>query len=122
VKYPPDIAKTARVRKQTTARSWRMDKTYIKVNGRWMYLYRAIDKRGKTLDFMLSRRRDKAAARLFFRRAMKTDGVPEQIVIDKCGANLAELQRINVGLKFSRAHQPFEVSRLKSELHFRILT
>ena len=44
VKYSPGIAKTAQVRQQTTARSWRMDETYIKVKGRWMYLYRAIDK------------------------------------------------------------------------------
>jgi putative transposase len=113
VKYSPDIAKTAQVRKQTTARSWRMDETYIKVKGRWMYLYRAIDKHGKTLEFLLSRRRDKAAARLFFRRAIKKNGVPERIVIDKSGANLAGLQRINVGLKFSRTYQPIEILRVK---------
>ena len=66
VKYSLGIAETAQVRKQPTARSWRMDETYIKIKGRWMYLYRAVDKHGKTLDFMLSKRRNKAAARLFF--------------------------------------------------------
>jgi len=113
VKYSLGIAETAQVRKQPTARSWRMDETYIKIKGRWMYLYRAVDKHGKTLDFMLSKRRNKAAARLFFRGAIKVNGVPERIVIDKSGANLAGLMRINVGLKFSRAYQPIEILRVK---------
>lgn len=89
------------------------DETYIKFKGQWMYLYRAIDKHGKTLDFMLSRQRDKVATRLFFRRAIKRNGVPERIVIDKSGANLAGLQRINVGLKFSQTHRPIEILRVK---------
>ncbi len=113
LKYSLGIAETAQVRKQPTARSWRMDETYIKIKGRWMYLYRAVDKHGKTLDFMLSKRRNKAAARLFFRGAIKVNGVPERIVIDKSGANLAGLMRINVGLKFSRAYQPIEILRVK---------
>lgn len=66
VKYSPDIAKMVQARKQPIAGSWRMDETYIKVNGRWMYLYRAVDTHGKTLDPMLSKRRDKAAAKLSF--------------------------------------------------------
>ena len=113
VKYSPAIAKTAQNRKHSTAGSWRMDETYIKVKGKWMYLYRAVDKYGKTLDFMLSRQRDKAAARRFFKRAISTNGVPERIVIDKSGANLAGLQRINVGLKFSQTRRPIEILRVK---------
>ena len=113
VKYSPSIAKTAQQKKQPIAGSWRMHETYIKVKGKWMYLYRAVDKHGKTLDFMLSKRRDKAAARLFFRRAIETNGVPERIVIDKSGANLAGLQCINVGLKFSRTKQRIEILRVK---------
>ena len=62
-KYSPLIASNARRRKAAAAiRSWRMDETYIKVKGEWIYLYRAVDKFGKTLDFMLSKRRNKAAA------------------------------------------------------------
>ena len=56
VKYSPSIAKTAQQKKQPTAGSWRMDKTYIKVKGKWMYLYRTVDKHGKTPDFILSKR------------------------------------------------------------------
>ena len=86
-----------------------MDETYIKIKGKWHYIYRAVDKHGKTLDFMLSRRRDKAAARQFFRHAIKQNGVPERVVIDKSGANLAGIHAINLGLKFSRSDQVIEI-------------
>ena len=65
VKFSPLIAAHAQARKRPSAVSWRMDETYIKVKGRWTYYYRAVDKTGKTLDFMLSERRNKAAARRF---------------------------------------------------------
>ena len=68
-RYSPLIAANARRRKAAADRSWRMDETYIKVKGEWVYLYRAVDKLGKTLDFMLSTRRNKAAATRFFARA-----------------------------------------------------
>ena len=70
VKYSPLIAAQAQTKKRPTAKSWRMDETYIKVKGKWMYHYRAVDRNGQTLDFMLSERRDKPAARRFFRRAI----------------------------------------------------
>ena len=78
-----------------------MDETYLKVRGKWTYLYRAVDRDGQTLEFMLSENRDTAAARRFFKHAVATNGVPERIVIDKSGANLAGLQRLNVILKFT---------------------
>jgi putative transposase len=96
VKYSPLIACEAHRRKSATNSSWRMDETYIKVKGRWMYLYRAVDKHGKTLDFMLSERRDEAAATSFFKRTIKNNGWPEKVVIDKSGANLAGLQNMNL--------------------------
>lgn len=101
VKFSPSIAANAQAQKQATANSWRMDETYIKVRGKWTYLYRAVDRDGKTLDFMLSERRDTAAARRFFKRAVGTNGVPDRIAIDKSGANLAGLQSLNVILKFT---------------------
>jgi putative transposase len=78
-----------------------MDETYIKVLGKWTYLYRAVDREGQTLDFMLSERRDTAAARKFFKRAVGINGIPNRIAIDKSGANLAGLQSLNVILKFT---------------------
>ena len=113
VKFAPQIADSAQARKQSTATSWRMDETYIKVKGRWTYLYRAVDRYGKTLDFMLSERRDLAAARRFFRRAIGSNGLPERIVIDKSGANLAGLQAINVILKFTGSGRMIEIRQVK---------
>lgn len=101
VKFLPLIAASAQARKKLTAISWRMDETYIKVRGKWTYLYRAVDRDGQTLDFMLSERRDTAAARRFFKRAVGTNSVPDRIAIDKSGANLAGLQSLNVILKFT---------------------
>jgi putative transposase len=69
-KYAGAIAAEAHRRKAPTGRSWRMDETYVTVKGHWTYLYRAIDKEGKTLDFMLSERRYEAAATAFFVKAI----------------------------------------------------
>ena len=90
-----------------------MDETYLKVKGKWTSLYRAIDEQGKTFDFILSNRCDKVAARFFFRRATETNGLPSRIVIDKIGANLAGLQLINIGLKFSWTKQRIEILCVK---------
>lgn len=90
-----------------------MDETYIKVKGRWTYLYRAVDRDGQILDFLLSERRDLAAARRFFKRAIGTNGVPERVVIDKSGANLAGLQAVNVILKFTGGGRMIEIRQVK---------
>ena len=64
-----------------------MDETYIKVAGQWKYLYRAVDRTGATIDFVLRAHRDYAAARRFFERAIELHGVPETITIDKSCAS-----------------------------------
>jgi putative transposase len=71
-----------------------MDETYIKVKGVWKYLYRAVDKQGKTVDFLLTAKRDKAAAMRFFDKAMQTNGVPAKVTMDKSGANKAAIDEI----------------------------
>ncbi|MBA3777613.1 MAG: IS6 family transposase [Betaproteobacteria bacterium] len=71
--------------------SWRMDETYVKVCSQWKYLYRAVDREGDTVDFLLSTHRDEAAARRFLERAIDLHGVPEKITIDKGGANTAAI-------------------------------
>ena len=113
VKFSPLIAANAQARKKPTAVSWRMDETYIKIRGEWTYLYRAVDREGETLDFMLSKRRDTGAARRFFKRAVGTNGVPDRIAIDKSGANLAGLQSLNVILKFTGAGQIISIFQSK---------
>ena len=99
--------------KRPVGKSWRMDETYIKVKGKWAYLYRAVDRDGQTLDFLLSERRDLAAARRFFKRAINTNGVPDRVVIDKSGANLAGLQAVNVILKFTGDGRTIEIRQVK---------
>ena len=81
--------------KRQTGFSWRMDETYIKIKGKWHYLYRAVDKNGDTVDFMLSSSRDEPAAKAFFTKSIGSNGIPEKITIDKSGANLAGLNAIN---------------------------
>lgn len=112
-KYAGQVAVEARRRKRPVDRSWRMDETYVRVKGRWVYLYRAVDKFGKTLDFMLSRRRNKAAATKFFARALETNGMPRKIVIDKSGANTAGINEINRMLKRFGCPVPIEMVRIK---------
>jgi putative transposase len=104
IKFSPLFAAKAQAKKRPTAISWRMDETYIKVKGKWMYHYRAVDRDGQTLDFMLSERRDKPAARRFVRRAIGNNGIPDRIVIDKSGANLAGLEAVNLIPHCRNAH------------------
>lgn len=112
-RYARLIAEAARYRKRPADRSWRMDETYVRVKGKWVYLYRAIDKHGKTLDFMLSERRNKAAATRFFARALEVNGLPRKIVIDKSGANTAGIKAINKMLKCFGCPTPIEMVRRK---------
>ena len=95
IRYSPLIADEAQKKKQSVSGSWRMDETYIKVKGKWTYLYRAVDKFGNTIDFMLSEKRDEAAATAFFKKTIDNNGVPEKVVIDKSGANNAGIENIN---------------------------
>src|SRR5215212_9495256 len=70
-RYVPEFEKRWRRHARPVGTSWRVDETYIRVRGRWAYLYRAVDKRGRTVDFLLSERRDIAAAKRFFIRAVQ---------------------------------------------------
>jgi transposase-like protein len=89
--------KTFRKHKRPVGKSWRVDETYIKVKGSWKYLYRAVDKAGNTIDLLFRAKRDKAAARRFFEKAIGQNGSPETITIDKSGSSLAALNAVNAG-------------------------
>lgn len=71
---------------------------YIKVAGQWKYLYRAVDKQGRTIDFLLKAKRDTVAAR-FFEKAMKQNGDPQKVTMDKSGANKAVIDGFNEGAR-----------------------
>ena len=92
IKILPVLAALFRRRLRPVGMSWRMDETYIKVAGQWKYLYRAVDRAGATIDFLLRAHRDLAAARRFFERAIELHGVPKTITIDKSRANTAAIE------------------------------
>jgi putative transposase len=98
IKFAPLIDRAVRKRKKSIGNSWRMDETYIKVNGKWVYLYRAIDSCGDTIEFLLRKRRDAAAAKAFFRKAFKSNDIPKKVVIDKSGSNTSALTDFNKNL------------------------
>jgi transposase-like protein len=95
LKILPVMALIFRRRKRQVGTSWRMDETYIKVTGQWKYLYRAVDRAGDTVDFLLTAKRDRAAARRYLERAINLNGSPEKITIDKSGANTAAILSVN---------------------------
>lgn len=86
--YSVELKKRIRPYLKTHDRSWRMDETYIKVKGEWKYLFRAVDKYGKTIDFYLSHTRDHKAALSFFKKTIhrRSPKCPRVINVDKNGA------------------------------------
>ncbi|HFV9295684.1 TPA: IS6 family transposase [Serratia fonticola] len=95
IRLVPLLDKTFRRHKRAVGRRWRMDETYIKIRGQWKYLYRAVDTAGQTIDFLLTAKRDAAAALRFFRKAIRHHGEPDVVTIDKSGANTAALATLN---------------------------
>ena len=108
-KMLPVLAVVFRKRKRPVGLSWRMDETYVKVVGPWKYLYRAVDRDGHTIDFLLRAKRDHAAARAFLERAINLHGAPEKITIDKSGANTAAVVSIQAdsGLPIKRPQSKY---------------
>jgi putative transposase len=95
LKYVPLSDQEFRVRKRAVGSSWRLDETYVRVKGVWKYLYRFVDKAGTTVDFLLAAKRDRKAVLRFLRKAIKWNGTPEKITIDKSGANTAAVESHN---------------------------
>jgi putative transposase len=95
IKYSPQLEEAFHRRKRAVWVSWRMDETYIKIKGVWRYLYRAVDKQGQTIDFLLTEQRDEEAALRFLKKAIRRHGVPEKITIDGSAANEAAIKSYN---------------------------
>src|SRR5438552_3584527 len=95
LKYTPLLEMAFRRRKRGVGSSWRLDETYVRVKGQWKYLYRALDKAGRTVDFLLTAKRDRRAAARFLRQAIDQSGAPEKITIDKSSANTAAIEHYN---------------------------
>ncbi|HZC03091.1 MAG TPA: IS6 family transposase [Gammaproteobacteria bacterium] len=95
ITYSPPLEEAFHRRKRPVWVSWRLDETYIRVKGQWYYLYRAVDKEGQTIDFLLTAQRDKDAALRFLKKAIRRHGVPETITIDGSEANAAAIRTYN---------------------------
>jgi transposase-like protein len=95
VKYSPQLEAAFHRRKRPVWTSWRMDETYIRVTGEWRYLYRAVDKYGETIDFLLTEHRDKETALRLLKKAIRRNGLPEKITIDGSEANEAAIKSYN---------------------------
>lgn len=97
----PELDKRMRPHLRMTNGSWRVDETYIRVKGEWVYLYRAVDAAGQTIDFVLSAKRDAAAAKRFFRTALKQSHTvnPRTITVDKNAAYPIATKAMKLGIK-----------------------
>jgi transposase-like protein len=85
-RFTPEFVEAARTCRHVPGDRWFVDETYVKVNGRWTYLYRAIDQYGQVIDVWLSARRDLTAARTFFTRALALGAVPVEVTTDRAPA------------------------------------
>ncbi|MCT9858125.1 IS6 family transposase [Priestia megaterium] len=94
--YGPELDERVRHHLKITNDSWRVDETYIKVKGQWMYLYRAVDSEGNTIDFYLSKSRDKQAAKRFFKKALAASHICKTrvITVDKNPAYPVAIQEL----------------------------
>ncbi len=123
--YAPEIEKRIRPHLQRSDGSWRVDETYVKVKGRWTYLYRAVDSRGQTIDFLLSAKRDAEAAKRFFRKALGQPHTvnPRTITVDKNPAYpkaVTEMKADGELWRFSRLRQCKFLNNIVEQDHRRI--
>jgi transposase-like protein len=123
--YAPELDKRIRPHLRMTTGPWRVDETYVKVKGRWMYLYRAVDAHGQTIDFLLSAKRDAAAARHFFRKALKQAHAvnPRTLTVDKNAAypSATKTMKKNGELwRFTKLRQVKSLNNIVEQDHQRI--
>jgi transposase, IS6 family len=85
-RFTPEFIEAARPCRHAPGDRWFVDETYVKVSGRWTYLYRAIDQHGQVIDVLLSMRRDLAAARRFFTRVLRAGVIPVEVTTDRAPA------------------------------------
>jgi IS6 family transposase len=123
--YAVELEKRLRPHLRMSNGSWRVDETYVKVKGRWMYLYRAVDSRGQTIDFLLAAKRDAEAAKRFFRKALAQPHTvnPRTITVDKNAAYpkaTAEMKKDGELWRRSRLRQVKYLNNIVEQDHRRV--
>src|ERR671921_1410332 len=123
--YAAELEKRIRPQLRPSNGSWRVDETYVKVKGRWTYLYRAVDSRGQTIDFLLSAKRDAEAAKRFFRKALGQPHTvdPRTITVDKNPAYpcaVAEMKKDGELWRFARLRQRKFLNNIIEQDHRRV--
>lgn len=114
IRYTEEFVRRWDLFELVVGRSWRADETYIKVKGGWVYLYRAVDERGRTVASYLSRSRDLPAARIFFRKALKRHGQPRTITLDGFEPSHAALRLMGMRNEFNfRGANPVKIRSCK---------
>ena len=108
IRYAPEFEKRWRRFSRSVGCSWRVDETYIAIKGNWHYLYRAVDKRGRTVDFLLRPDRGMAAAQAFFREALasRTDHPPLKITLDGHWHSHRALRLLRRARCVAQSHSP----------------
>jgi IS6 family transposase len=120
--YAVELEKRIRPHVRMSNGSWRVDETYVKVKGRWMFLYRAVDSRGRTIDFLLSAKRDTEAAKRFFRKALAQPHTvdPRTITVDKNATYpkaAAEMKKAGELWRWSRLRQVKYLNNIVEQDH-----
>jgi IS6 family transposase len=123
--YAAELEKRIRPHLHMSNGSWRVDETYVKVKGRWIYLYRAVDSRGQTIDFLLSAKRDAEAAKRFFRKALAQPHTvnPRTITVDKNAADpkaTAEMKKDSELWRRSRLRQVYYLNDIVERDHWNV--
>ena len=120
-RFTPLFADAARPLRHATGDRWFVDETYVKVAGRWRYLYRAVDQYGQVIDVLLAEQRDTAAARCFFSRALRYGPAPVEVATDKAGPYLRVLDELvpralHVTKQYANNRVEADHARLKARL------
>jgi transposase-like protein len=121
-RFTPLLAEAARPCRHAAGDRWQVDETYVKVAGRWRFVYRAIDQFGQVIDVFVSPRRDAAAARRFFEQAIgTTKRAPVEVITDKAAAYPAMLEELLPAAwhrtdRYANNHIEADHGRLKARL------
>lgn len=110
IKSAPECEKAFRRRQRPAGRSWRMEETDVRIKGKLAYLYRAVNKEGHTIDFLLTPMRDRDAAGAFLRKATRSPGLPEKITIEQSGSNTAAITHDNTTHRTAIVIRPPNIS------------